>query len=98
MFGDNQGVTTRSTLPHSQLNKCHNVLSYHCVSEAIASDVLWFFHMAGTQNPADILTKFCGHAVFWPLIKPFLFWHGEPPPSPDFCQHYVQSGVSNETF
>jgi hypothetical protein len=78
MFGDNQGVITSSTLPHSSLNKCHNTLSYHRVHEAIASDVLWSFHMAGTQNPADVLTKFCGHAVFWPLIKPFLFWGGEP--------------------
>ena len=78
MFGDNQSVITSSTLPHSSLNKRHNALSYHRVREAIASDVMWFFHIAGTDNPADVLTKYCGHAVFWPLIKPFLFWRGQP--------------------
>ena len=78
MFGDNQSVITSSTIPHSSLNKRHNALSYHRVREAIASGVIWFFHIPGTENPADVLTKFCGHAVFWPLIKPFLFWRGEP--------------------
>jgi hypothetical protein len=78
MFGDNQSVITSSTLPHSSLNKRHNALSYHRVREAIASDVMWFFHISGTENPADVLTKYCGHAVFWPLIKPFLFWRGQP--------------------
>ena len=78
MFGDNQSVITSPTIPHSSLNKCHNALSYHQVREAIASDVLWFFHIPGTDNPADVLSKFCGHAVPWPLIKPFLFWRGEP--------------------
>ncbi len=76
MFGDNESVLTSSTIPHSSLNKRHNALSYHRVREAIASDVLWFFYIKDVDNPADVLTKFCGHAVFWPLIKPFLFWQG----------------------
>ena len=76
MFGDNESVITSSTIPHSSLNKRHNALAYHRVREAIASDVLWFFHIPGKVNPADVLTKFCGHSVFWPLIKPFLFWRG----------------------
>jgi hypothetical protein len=33
---------------------------------------------SGTINPADVLTKFLGHATFWPLIKPFLFGRGQP--------------------
>jgi hypothetical protein len=78
MFGDNASVITSSTIPHSSLNKRHNALSYHRVREAIASDILWFFHIPGKVNPADVLTKFCGHAVFWPLIKPYLFWRGKP--------------------
>ena len=76
MFGDNQSVITSSTLPHSSLNKRHNALAYHRVREAVASNVLWFFHVKGTENPSDVLTKFLGHSVFWPLIKPFLFWRG----------------------
>jgi hypothetical protein len=76
MFGDNQSVITSGTIRHSSLNKRHNDLAYHCVCEAIASDVIWFFHISGKINPADVLTKFLGHATFWPLIKPFLFWRG----------------------
>jgi hypothetical protein len=78
MFGDNQSVITSGTIPHSSLNKRHNALAYHRVCEAIASDVIWFFHISGKINPADVLTKFLGHATFWPLIKPFLFWRGQP--------------------
>ncbi len=77
MFGDNQSVITSSTIPHSSLNKRHNALAYHRCREAIASNVIWFFHVKGTANPADVLTKFLGHSVFWPLIKPFLFSHGD---------------------
>jgi hypothetical protein len=78
MFGDNQSVITSSTIPHSSLNKRHNALSYHRVREAIASNVLWFFHISGKDNPSDVLTKFLGFSFFWPLIKPFLFWRGQP--------------------
>ena len=78
MFGDNQSVITSSTIPHSSLNKRHNALAYHRVREAIASNVMWFFHISGKENPSDVLTKFLGFCTFWPLIKPFLFWRGDP--------------------
>ncbi len=58
MFGNNQSVITSSTLPHSSLNKRHNVLAYHRVREAVASGVIWFFHIPGKENPSDVLTKF----------------------------------------
>ena len=77
MFGDNQSVVTSSTLPHSVLKKRHQLLAYHRVREAIASGVLKFFHIAGKENPADVLTKNLSHTVAWPLIKPFLFWAGD---------------------
>jgi hypothetical protein len=78
MFGDNQSVITSSTIPHSSLNKQHNALSYHRVRKEVASNILWFFHIWGKDNPSDVLTKFLGFNVFWPLIKPFLFWRGQP--------------------
>jgi len=74
MFGDNQSVVTSATIPYSGLNKHHNALSYHCVHEAIAANILGFFHIDGKKNPADVLSK---HGGFWPLIKPLLFWHGD---------------------
>ena len=77
MFGDNNSVVTSSTLPHSVLKKRHQLLAYHRVREAIASRILRFHHIPGTENPADVLTKNLGHSVAWPLIKPFLFWAGD---------------------
>jgi hypothetical protein len=83
MFGGNKSVVLHSTVPHSQLNKRHNALAYHRVREAIAADILRFFHIAGKKNPADILSKHCGHLEAWPHIKPLLFWHGETTIIPD---------------
>jgi len=77
LFGDNQSVVTSSTLPHSTLSKRHNALAYHRVREAIAAKILYFIHIEGVQNPADILTKFLPHATFWPFVRPLLFWRGE---------------------
>ena len=41
-FGDNRSVVTSATLPHSTLTKCHNILAFHRVREAI------------TANPMDL--------------------------------------------
>ena len=57
MFGDNQGVHTKSTVPHSQLNKRHNALVYHRVCEAIMAKIMKFFKIDGKKNPLDILSK-----------------------------------------
>jgi hypothetical protein len=77
MFGDNKSVITSSTIPHSNLNKRHNALSYHRVREAISANILYLIHIDGKLNPSDILTKFLSWAKFWPLIQPLLFWKGE---------------------
>lgn len=77
MFGDNQSVITSSNIPHSNLNKRHNALSYHRVREAISAGILYFMHIDGKLNPSDILTKFLAWVKFWPLIQPMLFWKGE---------------------
>jgi hypothetical protein len=37
MFGDNQAVVNNNSIPHSLLNKRHNTLVYHRVSEMIAA-------------------------------------------------------------
>lgn len=77
MMGDNQSVVTSSTIPHSQLSKRWCALSYHRVREAISSKVLYFCKVCGKQNPADVMTKYLSYAEFWPLVRPFLFTHGE---------------------
>jgi len=78
LFGDNKSVVTSSTIPHSGLNKRHVMLSYHRVREAIASKFLVYIHIDGLLNVADVLSKHCGHQQFWPLVKPILFWAGDP--------------------
>ena len=83
MFGDNQSVITSSTIPHSTLAKRHNALAYHRVREAIAAKIIKFFHIPGTSNPADVLSKHCGHPQLWPHIRPLLFYSGETSEIPD---------------
>jgi len=79
MFGDNKSLVTSSTIPHSKLNKRHNALSYYRVREAIAAKIIDFLHIDGKTNPADVLSKHCGHADAWPHLKWLLFWQGSPP-------------------
>ena len=59
------------------MSKRHNALAYHRVREAIAAKILKFFHIDGTTNCADILSKHCGHAQLWPMVRPLLFWSGD---------------------
>ncbi|KAL7566381.1 hypothetical protein ACA910_011122 [Epithemia clementina (nom. ined.)] len=57
MFGDNQSLITSSTLPHSMLNKRHNILAYHRVHKAIAAVILDFYWIDSKANKSDILSK-----------------------------------------
>jgi len=54
------------------------MLAYHRIREAIASKFLVYMHVDGLLNVSDVLSKHCGHQQFWPLIKPLLFWAGDP--------------------
>jgi hypothetical protein len=75
MFGDNETVVNTASTPHGKLHKRHNALAFHRVREAIAARVIRFGHIAGIDNPADILTKHWDHNSIWPILKPLLFWH-----------------------
>jgi hypothetical protein len=84
MFGDNKKcVVTSSTIPHSKLNKRHNALSYHQVREAIVAKIIDLLHIDGKINPANVLSKHCGHVNAWPHLKWSLFWQGAPPEQVD---------------
>ena len=84
MLGDNQSVVTNSTVPQSTLKKRHNALSYHRVREACAAGVIWFIHIPGTTNLADVLAKYLPWCDLKSKPGPVLFWKGEtiesPPP------------------
>jgi hypothetical protein len=73
MFGDNQSVITSSTILCSSLNKRQNVLSYHRVCEAIASNVMF----SSIYQEYITLTKALPWISFWPLVQPLLSWKGE---------------------
>ena len=77
MFGDNQAVITSSTIPHSQLSKRWNALSYHRVREAVAAGIIRFHYLHSKQNPSDVLTKPLDRESAWPFIEPLLFWKGD---------------------
>ena len=83
MFGDNKSVVTCSTIPHSKLNKLHNALLYHRVREAIVAKIIEFLHIDRKTNPANLLSKHCGHVNAWPHLKWLLFWQGAPPEQVD---------------
>ncbi|KAL7580543.1 hypothetical protein ACA910_003670 [Epithemia clementina (nom. ined.)] len=75
MFGDNKSVVTSGTLPHSILNKRHNVLAYHHVREAIAAKIILFYWIESKANKADMLSKHWNHASVSDIIRQlFDFW------------------------
>lgn len=73
MFGDNESVVNSSIQPHAKLHKRHNALSFHRVREAIASRVYVFTHIAGENNPADILSKHWGYDQVWHMLQSLLY-------------------------
>ena len=77
LFGDNKSVVDNATTPHAKLNKRHTILSFHRVREAMATGYLRFFHIPGTQNPADVLSKHWAYQAVWEQLQPLLFWAGD---------------------
>jgi len=77
LLGDNASMVLSGTIPQSTLTKRHNALAYHRVREAVAAKIMYFLHIGGKENPADLLTKFLPHATFWPFVRSLLFWRGE---------------------
>ena len=77
MFGDNETVVNTAAVPHGKLQKRHNALSFHRTRFAIAAGILYFYHIRGKRNPADILSKHWDFPSVWPMLKPMLFWRGD---------------------
>jgi hypothetical protein len=53
---DNDAVVKNSTIPSSTLHKKHNSISYHCVREAVAAQILWIvdsLHLAVCTNTTN---------------------------------------------
>ena len=71
-FCDNQSVVKNSTLPHSVLQKKHNMVAYHKVRECVAMKALRIRHEKGTDNLSDCLTKFLPAPSFKKCIQNIL--------------------------
>jgi hypothetical protein len=74
MFGDNESVVNTASAPHAKLHKRHQALSYHRTREAIAAGFLVFYHIRGTTNPADVLSKHWDAPSVWPQLRTLMFW------------------------
>jgi hypothetical protein len=77
MFGDNETVVNTASTPHGKLHKRHNALAFHKTRASIAAKILRFHHIAGTTNPADVLSKHWDYASIWQVLQPVLFWKGD---------------------
>jgi len=74
LLGDNESVVKGATIPHRKLNKCHLILSWHYVCQAIATGTYDYVHIPGKINPADVLSKHWSYGTVWGMLKPILFW------------------------
>jgi hypothetical protein len=83
MFGDNESVAGSSTKFDAKLHKRHTILSFQRVREAITACIVGFFHIPGTNNPADVLTKHWAYSQVCRVLRPILFWKGDTADIPE---------------
>ena len=76
MFGDNKSVVTSATLPHSTLNKRHNILAFHRVREAIAAKIIDFHWIQSKYNLSGMLSNHWEHNKIFPMIQKLLITCG----------------------
>ena len=76
LFGDKRSVVTSATLPLSILTKRHNILAFHRVREAIASNLMAFYWIQSAYNLSDMLSKHWDHPTVYPMIMKLLITRG----------------------
>ena len=57
IYCDNKGVVKNASIPESRLQKKHNLVCYHQVREAAATEICQVAKEDGKTNPADLMTK-----------------------------------------
>ena len=67
---------TSSTLPHSTLGKRHNILAYHRVREAVASNIIAYHWIRTGYNLSDMHSKHWGHPSVYNMIMKLLITRG----------------------
>ena len=76
LFGDTRSVVTSSTLPHSILTKCHNILAFHRVRETIAVNLIAFYWIQSPYNLCNMLSNHWDHPTVYSMIFKLLFPRG----------------------
>jgi hypothetical protein len=73
----------KPAIPYHKPAKPHTitVLLYRDhARKAIVCGILWFLNIEEGANPADVLSKHCGHVNrVGPYLKWLLLWQGAPP-------------------
>ena len=77
VFGDNKSMIDSASKANAKLHKRHTALSFHRVCEAVAAKVIGLYHIAGKDNPADLLSKHWAYSDTWPTLQALLFWQGD---------------------
>jgi hypothetical protein len=70
---DNETVMKNSTIPTSTLQKKHNLICYHCVREAITSNIMRVAFIPTEQNLADMFTKPLGATKLHTFCQKILY-------------------------
>ena len=73
MFVENKYVVDSIIQPHANIHKRQTGLSFRGVREAIASKMVFFYHVYVGYNPDDILLNHCRYTQIWGLLQPLLF-------------------------
>jgi hypothetical protein len=96
IFGDNESVINSAAIPHSKMHKRWVALSYHRVRWAVASGMTAIYHIAGSKNPSDILSKHWDLASVWDTLKPLMFPMGKSSDKPLEEEQQVEGDKSEE--
>jgi hypothetical protein len=64
IYSDSESILKSAAQPKNELKRRHVAIAYHVVREAYAIGLVDFFHIAGVDNPSDILTKTLGMINF----------------------------------
>ena len=65
LYGDNLGSLFWSTNPVHEKRSKYIDIQYYYVRDAIKDDKIKPYHIDGTRNPTDILTKNLGQILFY---------------------------------
>ena len=76
LFGDNRSVITSATLPHFALTKCHNIIAFHRVREAIPAKIMAFYWIRSVYYSSDMLSKHWDHPCVYTMLLKLLITRG----------------------